>query len=515
MRSESVNLFLSDNDKNFIRSYVAEAQNDEEKKRRRKECAEQFGVSLPTISAVTAWTKIRANKTNLISSSIEIKPVTVEESVEGCHANYDNPIKQLWRQKWKEFIAKYTLPGEREKMRVICLPGKKCLEIPLYLELGFKPENITGVEGGDEMAKREFYDNAYRYKIVPKLGRLEDILVHDSKVYDVVSLDFTGPLSKTCLDIIKMVPLAPAATCSNNVRSLFMINLLAKRETQTNQSCIDFYASFARPELMQMFENQKDGRHMNLEKFKKVFGYVTELADKAISGEKCYDEAELKDKRNIGLLFILTSLIAKKRRDSESIWGHYKLEEVPIKLRQDIDFGHYAALTLTLLLDALSNHVDNRMIDFLTIGAPQLIEIISGYKPFLYELEQYQYSSPVNNANAPFLTEMYQFMTPMADYIRSRYFVRFFVDTIFWQGLNEGKQIYVEIRDKHGRHKYPGNGLHGKDTIGFIDEQGFVISTIVWHRFMEVYELLMAHIHKDKAMVILDEGQNSRINLSD
>ena len=496
---------LTESDKEFIRDYVAEVDDEEEKKRRRKECAEQYGVSLAKISAVTAWTTIRANKTQLVS-----RPIEVTDNVEGCHANYDNPTKQLWRQKWKEFISKHTLPGEREKMKVLCLPGKKCLEIPLYLELGFNPKNITGVEGGDEAAKSEFHTNAYRYGINAKLGRLENLLPHDANVYDIVSLDFTGPLSKTCLNIVKMVPLAPAATCQLNTKSLFMINLLGKREN-TIKPCIDFYASFTRPELMQMFE----GERMNYDKFKDVYSYINGLADKAINGEQCYDEADLKDKRNASIVFILTSLIAKSRRSNDTLWSDYKIQEVPQKVREEIDFNHYAAHTLTLLLAELSNYIDARTVDWLTIGAPQLIEIITNYKPFLYDIEQYQYTSSVNDANAPFLTEMYEFMTPMADYIRSRYFVRFFVDTIFWQGLHEGKQVYVQVRDKNGKLVYPKTNLHSKDSIGFVDKDGFVIATITWHRIIEACELIMGHIHKDKAMCIFTEKQNSRINLSE
>lgn len=495
---------LTESDKVFIRTYVAEVEDEEEKKHRRRECAEQYGVSLPTISAVTAWTKIRANKTNLVS-----RPVEIEDNAEGSHANYDNPTKQLWREKWKQFIAKHTLLGEREKMKVLCLPGKKCLEIPLYLELGFNPKNITGVEGGDEISKSEFYDNAYCYGINAKLGRLENLLPHDNNVYDVVSLDFTGPLSKTCLDIVKTVPLAPAADGQFNTKSLFMINLLGKREN-TIKPCIDFYASFTRPELMQMFE----GDRMTYEKFKDVYGYISGLADKAVSGEQCYGEADLKDKRNISLVFILTSLIARNRRSAESIWSEYKIKEVPQQVREKADFNHYAAHMLSLLLTTLSHYVDERSIDFLTIGAPQLIEIVTNYKPFLYDIEEYQYTSSVNDASAPFLTEMYEFMTPMSDYIKSRYFVRFFIDTIFWQCLHEGKPIYVEVRNKHGNPIHPGGNLHGKDTIGFVDENGFVIATITWHRITEACELVMSHIHKDKAMTIITEGQNSRINLS-
>jgi hypothetical protein len=502
---------LSESDKEFIRSYVAEIEDEEVKKQRRRECAEQYGVSLPTISAVTAWTKIRANRAILDAPAEEIKEEIEDDNADGCHANYDNPTKVLWREKWKKFLAERTHPDERERMKVLCLPGKKCLEIPLYLELGFNPKNIVGVEGGDEMAKMEFHNNAYRYGIVPKLGRLENLLPHDTNVYDVVSLDFTGPLSQTCLDIIRKLPLAPAGNSQFNTKSYFMINLLAKRDTYKGQLCLDFYASFTRPELMAMY----DSPGMSLEKFQAIFGYVNELADKAVSGERSYEEAELKEKRNIGLVFMLSSLIAKDRRFKDSVWSSYKINEIPIQLREEIDFNKYAGVTLATLLGGLAFYVNKKLLDILTIASPQIVETVSNYRPFVYGVEQYQYVSPVNNANSPFITEMYQLMTPMADYIKLRYFVRFFVDAIFWQGLNPGKKIYLDIRDKHGHIRKPGGDLHHKDSIGFVTEEGFVIATITFQRILDAMNAFMAHIDKDQSMQILSKGQNSRINLSE
>jgi hypothetical protein len=499
---------LTESDKEFIRNYVAEVEDEEEKKLRRKELAEQYGVSLAKISAVTAWTKIRAQRTNLVSRPVEV--IVKEDNAEGCHANYDNPTKQLWRQKWKEFIAKHTVPSERARMKVLCLPGKKCLEIPLYLELGFTPKNITGVEGGDEAAKSEFHSNAYRYGIVSKLGRLENFLPHDKSVYDIVSLDFTGPLSKTCLDIIKVVPLAPAADSQFNTKSLFMINLLAKREQAAGQSCIDFYASFTCPELMEMYNEPG-----SIDKFNAIFSYVNDLADKSISGEKVYESAELKAKRDIGLTFMFTSLIAKEKRFHESVWTSYKEKEVPLKLRHEIDFPRYAGIALTTLVGGLGCFMkDSKLLDILIVAVPQIVETVSNYRPFVYDIEQYQYISPVNNSNSPFITEMYEFMTPMADYIRLRYLVRFFIDTIFWQGLNEGKPIYLDVRDRYGHSRKPGYTIGYKDSLAFVTEDGFVINTINWQRLMDGVQSFVSHIDKDKSMNILSKGQNSRINLS-
>lgn len=500
---------LTETDKDFIREYVAEVDDVEEQKTRRKECAKAYNVSLPTISAITAWTKIRG-KTKVVSPVEVAIPAEVKENADGSHANYDNPTKQLWREKWKQFLAKHTTQHERQSMRVLCLPGKKCLEIPLYLELGFHPKNIVGVEGGDEAAKNEFHTNAYAYGITSKLGRLEDILEHDHTVYDVVSLDFTGPISKNCLDIVRNLPLAPAGNHQFNKKSYFMINLMAKRESNEAQSFIDFYASFTRPELREMYNSSSPV----MERFGEIHNFVSDLADKAKCGEKSYESADLKDKRSIGLSYLLTSLIAKNTRFKDSVWGNYRVEDVSLKMRQEMDFDSYGSNALNTLLESLFLHLPKVMIHMLAMAVPSLIETIGNYRPFTLDLEQYQYVSPVNGNNSPFISDMYQFMTPMEDYIKSRYFVRFFIDCIFWQAINSDKNIYVEVRHRNGSSCKPSGNLHQKDSIAFVAQDGRMISTITCQRLLEACKTFIDYINKDQTINSMYDGQINRINLS-
>jgi len=56
--------------------------------------------------------------------------------------NYNNTIKNKWREKLKQFIDENTDKNDRKNLKVLCLPWIECLEIPLYLELWFSPENI-------------------------------------------------------------------------------------------------------------------------------------------------------------------------------------------------------------------------------------------------------------------------------------------------------------------------------------------------------------------------------------
>jgi hypothetical protein len=484
---------LTEDDKEFIRTYVAEVTSEEEKKERRRECANSYNVSIPTVAAITAWTKIRENRTTLVTKPIELVSCTED----GCNANYDNPTKQAWRNKWKDFLAKNTALYEREKMRVLCLPGRKCLEIPLYLELGFKPGNIVGVEGGDEQTKMEFCENAYRYGISTRLGRLEKFIEDEYSTYDVISLDFTGPLSRTTLDIIKNLPLAPKPDSSINTKSFLMVNFLGKREVE--QGFIDFYASLTNPELMDMFKP-----HMELKQFEEVFNYMSDLQTKVINGDKVYESLALKEKRNKALPMILSSLLCRDRRRANSIWTNY-YEKIPLRIQQE-GFSDVATEVLMALINKIA---DQKTAEALFVGLPQLIEVVTGYKPFVYDLQEYQYISPVNNASAPFLTEMLMLYTPMEEYVKARYFIRFLMNAVFWKAENDGL-ILCEVRNKHGKIPPYNIPLDKKDSISFVSADGAVISSCTFGKIMDAYTSLMTHILKDKIVEMMFSGKSYR-----
>ncbi len=142
---------------------------------------------------------------------------------------YDNEIKNKWRQKLKEFIDENTEKEKRKDMKVLCLPWIECLEIPLYLELGFKPENIIWVEAWIVKWKKDlelierFQTNAEKYWIQTRIGKLEKILEKEETAFDVVSLDFLGPININALSILKSIE-------SREGRTIFLTNFQAKRE---------------------------------------------------------------------------------------------------------------------------------------------------------------------------------------------------------------------------------------------------------------------------------------------
>lgn len=154
----------------------------------------------------------------------------------GARIDYDTPIKNAWRAKVREYIESQTDPKKRASMRVLCLPGVECLEIPMYLEMGFLPENIVGVEAGmigskvDRSLISRFEENAKRYGIRTHIGRLEQAEFLKSETFDVVSLDFVGPFGFNACDIFSQLHLSQTA--------VIVTNFQAKREKKGAQSIL-------------------------------------------------------------------------------------------------------------------------------------------------------------------------------------------------------------------------------------------------------------------------------------
>ena len=221
----------------FARDYVGLADSEEERKLLQQEVADILKVNLAQIAQVTDVT--RRDSMQLLQKDVEVrKREQLDEALQkwdpvdflrgGAHVNYDTEIKEKWRMAWMHFIEEQTTPERRARMKVLCLPGKKCaLELRHYLALGFRPEHITAVEGGDRIARAEFELNARPLGIQYHKGRLEDFLPTQKTRYDVVSLDFTGQICDTYLKIASQLMLAE--------RALMMTNTFARREAEDTQ----------------------------------------------------------------------------------------------------------------------------------------------------------------------------------------------------------------------------------------------------------------------------------------
>lgn len=187
---------ISSVDKDNIRAYVNGIKDKEVRKERRKECAEMFGVSLMTIAAITA------TDPNLDSM------------------NYDNPIKRKWREE-----VKAILPSQKGK-KIFTMPGVMCHEIPMWLDLGADPKDITGVE---LKKPRLFRSYAKKYKINGISGDIRKEIKNGK--WDTVCIDITGPycdlLYKTLADL----------TCET-----LIVNYMCGREHKKNKKHIAWCA---------------------------------------------------------------------------------------------------------------------------------------------------------------------------------------------------------------------------------------------------------------------------------
>lgn len=511
---------LTENDKEFIRNYVAEVDDEEEKKRRRRECAEEFSVSVPTIAAITAWTTIRANRTAIEKPVVtQVKPVEIDFDVtEGPHVDYDNPTKQLWRKKWQEFIGKNTLPSERANMTVLCLPGKRCLEVPLYLELGFKPENIFGVEG-DEQAKYEFSQNAAKYGIVPKIGRIENIIKKEDTVYDVVSLDFTGPICRKYVDIVRNCPIKPDVNSRANTKSFFMINVMGKREQDFAQDLMEYYSFFTNTKVQETLANVNK-RIKTGEDAKVVRDYIdmtsmfAKLENDILDGKQVGTDKQLIEKRSDSLAFLISSLISSRKWGNNPVYSSY-LERFRKHKENGTDCSAIFSQIMDHLIRFLSGVASEKFLIMFATGVAEIVQMTTNFRPFVLDIEEYEYTSPVNNSNSPFLTEMLHLCTPLDDYGKIRHLIKFMFDVVLYVADHDTKGAYLSLRDKNGSMKRKSEPLKRYDEIVFTSEDKTHIASISIYRIIQADEVMLKNVGKDKvADFILGKNPFVRINLN-
>jgi len=156
---------------------------------------------------------------------------TPTKTTSGDHVDYDFAAKRAWRGEIERFLEQRLPTKGREKLKVLCLPSKNPkTEVEMYLRLGIGPENIVGVEGGDQEARATFETNAHRLGIRPVLGRLEKVLPTITEQFDIVNLDFLGPICFSYVDICRKVNLSD--------RAWVMINLKAAREQTVIQEAL-------------------------------------------------------------------------------------------------------------------------------------------------------------------------------------------------------------------------------------------------------------------------------------
>ena len=145
--------------------------------------------------------------------------------------------KQRARARLREFIGKHL--HSRKNARVLCLPGEHGREIEhVYRKLGFRDENITGIEADLASVKgvQEHYPHITVHEgTVAEYAKQEAIRCIESEAkprpFSVVSLDYCGVFSRDKLEFLSTM--AALGHLSDNV--VIAVNLFAGRESQVNQ----------------------------------------------------------------------------------------------------------------------------------------------------------------------------------------------------------------------------------------------------------------------------------------
>ncbi|MEK6890442.1 MAG: hypothetical protein AABX35_04615 [Nanoarchaeota archaeon] len=122
---------------------------------------------------------------------------------------YNDPAKQLSREKFREFIKIHTKFKKPKDIKVVCFPGaevegEEALEVKeIYDPLGIPRANIIGLERGKEEAERLRRAN---------LGiRVEQVNAHDyflstPEKFDIISLDYKG--QQTITEVLTLSTIA-------------------------------------------------------------------------------------------------------------------------------------------------------------------------------------------------------------------------------------------------------------------------------------------------------------------
>ncbi len=195
---------LSEADKQDIRWYVHEVKDAEERKKRRLECAERYGVSWQVVAGITA---------------------TDRDDVGGFE--FDNEIKNKWREEVMNILTPMLQDASFfqkpvDQITVCGMFGIRCLDVPGFLAAGINPKNIDAVEINN---KWKFRMNCKHYGV--KCCPIDIRKAVKEKPYDVVYLDFTSPYCKLVQETLVNMHKAP---------KVLLINYLGQREHEKNKT---------------------------------------------------------------------------------------------------------------------------------------------------------------------------------------------------------------------------------------------------------------------------------------
>jgi len=196
------------------------------------EYAKRNRFELPELSAAKqASTPVLESETIRSISTVEprLESVTGEG---GAYADYDNPTKVRWRECWFDFLERSVPQERRRDSKVLCLPSiEPAREVSGYLRLGFSPENIYAVER-DRRSAALFEERCRELGVNPIIGDLETIVPRLDRRFEVISLDFLGPLSVVGSKIFNHLPMAE--------ETYLLVNVMGRREQKEIQESLRY-----------------------------------------------------------------------------------------------------------------------------------------------------------------------------------------------------------------------------------------------------------------------------------
>lgn len=470
---------LTNDDKEYIRTYVSAGVTEEVQRERRKECVTVFGISLAQVSAITAHTKIRANK--------EIKQQSDIPS--GTAMNYDNPIKRKYRKALQNFIAK-TFPNidERGNKKVLCLPGRQCLEIPVYLELGFLPYNIVGVES-ESTVFHEFLRNASQYGISVRTCDLSKVV--NEMPFDVVNFDFCGNMSADVLKNICNLKLAK--------KSIFCMNLLGGREHDNNKKLIDsyYYSATVLNRAVQFIDFMDIATTLQVGKEK----LNQNLAEKKLNSP----DVDLADKRDEAIYMMVSRNIGKQVETN-------KLPNVFLQPRSE-ETTDTAVVFFGQFFEAL-----------MRFRMPESMAIQVGYKlsaaysetiyptPLAIDLEQYSYISP---SKQRYLADFFSFEYEPPYGTNAKEAINFVYESLTALETKLPKDWGFRVRDKKGFVHDNNHTIQATDSMEMVID-GSTVSQIKMRPLVKFLDQLTVSRQRDLQFRLLyGDYKMNRIPLED
>lgn len=147
--------------------------------------------------------------------------------IDVADAHFDFPAKRIWRGHWKLTLVEKlrdVSTARRSQMRVICFAGTDpTLELSIYKELGFAPENVIAIESNDRAAallRANLQKLGGWYEGVTVVEKdLEAFLKRHPADFDVASLDYHGCYGLNKRRIAAILPLADDAAVLVNLET--------------------------------------------------------------------------------------------------------------------------------------------------------------------------------------------------------------------------------------------------------------------------------------------------------